>query len=97
MAPLSWPLEGALLVALWATALVALLGPGLFRSIVMFIVFGLLMALAWVRLGAIDLALAEAAIGAGLTGCLLLDAIGHLQRGRHTTAKALRAPTVEDR
>lgn len=52
----------------------------LFRAVVMFIVFGLLLALVWVRLQAPDLALAEAAIGAGLTGVLLLDAIGHLQR-----------------
>ncbi|MCC5812587.1 MAG: Na(+)/H(+) antiporter subunit B [Ectothiorhodospiraceae bacterium] len=44
----------------------------LFRSIVLFIVFGLLMALAWARLDAPDLALAEAAIGAGLLGVLLL-------------------------
>lgn len=51
----------------------------LFRAVVLFIVFGLLMALAWVRLRAPDIALAEAAIGAGLTGALLLDAVGHLQ------------------
>ncbi|MBK1727732.1 hydrogenase subunit MbhD domain-containing protein, partial [Halorhodospira neutriphila] len=39
-------------------------GRALFRSVVLFIVFGLLMALAWARLAAPDLALAEAAIGA---------------------------------
>jgi energy-converting hydrogenase B subunit D len=33
-----------------------------------------------VRLEAPDVALAEAAIGAGLTGALLLDALGHLRR-----------------
>jgi energy-converting hydrogenase B subunit D len=54
----------------------------LFKSVVLFIVFGLLMALAWARLAAPDIALAEAAIGAGLTGALLLDAVGHLQAGR---------------
>ncbi len=48
---------------------------------ILFIVFGLLMTLAWARLAAADIALAEAAIGAGLTGALLLDAIGVL-RGR---------------
>jgi multisubunit Na+/H+ antiporter MnhB subunit len=47
----------------------------LFASSVLFIVFGLLMSLVWVRLGAEDVALAEAAIGAGLTGALLLDAV----------------------
>lgn len=53
----------------------------LFKSIVLFIAFGLLTALAWVRLAAPDIALAEAAIGAGITGALLLDAAGHM-RGR---------------
>lgn len=50
------------------------------RAIVLFIVFGLLMALAWARLSAPDVGLAEAAIGAGLTGALLLDAYGALKR-----------------
>lgn len=55
----------------------------LFRSVVLFIAFGFLMALAWVRLAAPDIALAEAAIGAGLTGALLLDAVAQLgERGR---------------
>jgi uncharacterized MnhB-related membrane protein len=39
---------------------------------VLFIAFGLTMALAWARLTAPDLALAEAAVGAGLTGVLLV-------------------------
>lgn len=58
----------------------ALSCPDLFRSIVFFIAFGLLMALAWVRLQAPDVALAEAAIGAGLTGALLLTALRRLRQ-----------------
>lgn len=50
------------------------------RAIVLFIVFGLLMALVWARLAAPDIGLAEAAIGAGLTGALLLDAYGAMKR-----------------
>jgi energy-converting hydrogenase B subunit D len=65
---------------LCATAISALASRDLFRAIVMFIVFGLLMALVWVRLEAPDIALAEAAIGAGLTGVLLLDTLGYLRR-----------------
>ena len=49
------------------------------RAVIMFIVFGLLMTIAWARLSAPDIALAEAAIGAGLTGALLLDAVGFLK------------------
>jgi len=54
----------------------------LFKAIVLFIAFGLLMALLWVRLEAPDVALAEAAIGAGLTGALLMAALARLQSTR---------------
>ncbi len=47
----------------------------LFKAVVLFISFGMLMALSWVRLQAPDLALAEAAIGSGLTGALFLSAL----------------------
>jgi uncharacterized MnhB-related membrane protein len=66
---------------LWSAAR-TLITADVFRAVVLFIVFGLLMALAWARLGAPDIALAEAAIGAGLTGALLLDAVGHLRAKR---------------
>lgn len=62
---------------LWA-AVRALTVRVLFHAVVLFIIFGLLMALAWARLGSPDIALAEAAIGAGLAGALLLDTVGHL-------------------
>jgi len=67
-------------LTLVVTAGLALAARDMFRAVVMFIVFGLLMALAWVRLQAPDIALAEAAIGAGLTGVLLLDTLGYLRR-----------------
>jgi uncharacterized MnhB-related membrane protein len=66
----------ALLWSAWRT----LATPDLTRAVVMFIVFGLFMALAWARLSGPDIALAEAAIGAGLTGALLLDALGAWKR-----------------
>ncbi len=59
-------------------ALAAIAGVQVFRSIVFFVVYGLLVGVAWVRLGAVDVALAEAAIGAGLTGVLLLSASARL-------------------
>jgi energy-converting hydrogenase B subunit D len=58
----------------------------LFEEAVLFIVFGLVMALVWVRLGAPDIALAEAAIGAGLTGALVLDAVGQIDDRRRSMA-----------
>ncbi|MFA7441595.1 MAG: MnhB domain-containing protein [Sphingomonadaceae bacterium] len=51
----------------------------LFTNVSLFVVFGLLLALGWVRLDAVDVALAEAAIGAGLTGVLLLGAVARLE------------------
>lgn len=69
-----------LLLALAAlvTAGQCLLLPGLFRAVANLMAFGLVMALIWVRLEAPDVALAEAAIGAGITGALLLAAAGQL-------------------
>lgn len=52
----------------------------LFRAILQFITLGLLMAIAWLRLRAPDVALAEAAVGSGLTGALLLAALDRLRR-----------------
>lgn len=52
--------------------------PRLFEAVTLFVAFGLLMALCWMRLGAPDIALAEAAIGAGLTGALLMSALARL-------------------
>ena len=58
--------------------------PDLLRSIVQFIIMGLLLALAWVRLSAPDVALAEAAVGSGLTGALLLSAWVSGQRSKRS-------------
>ena len=68
-------LLGAILIGLAAQVV---FGRHLFRSIVFYVAFGLAMALIWARLGAIDLALADAAIGAGLTGALMLIAFRRL-------------------
>ena len=58
----------------------ALIGSSLFRGIVMFIVFGMVLTLAWAWLGSPDLAMAEAAIGAGVTGALIMIAYWRLRR-----------------
>lgn len=68
-----------LVLALLWSGLRAMTVPDLFRAVVTFIVFGLLIALAWARLDAPDVALADAAVGAGLAGALLLDTVGHLR------------------
>jgi multisubunit Na+/H+ antiporter MnhB subunit len=50
-----------------------------FTAVVVFVVYGLLLALAWVRLAAVDVALTEATIGGGVTGMLLLGAAARLR------------------
>jgi len=45
------------------------------RAVTLFIALGLILAIIWARLKAPDLALAEAVIGAGISGALLLSAI----------------------
>ena len=67
-----------LAVLLPTLALLLFVLKDLFRVVVLFIVFGLLMALTWSRLQAPDVALAEAAIGAGLTGVLFMEALRRL-------------------
>lgn len=74
-------LDGLLVAVLVWLASAALWSRDLFRSIVLFIAFGMTLAVGWIRLGAPDIALAEAAIGAGLTGALLLATWGALPRG----------------
>lgn len=71
------------LVLLWV-AWAAMWSRDLFRGIVLFIAFGMVLSLVWIRLGAPDVGLAEAAIGAGLSGALLLATWGALPPGSGT-------------
>lgn len=88
-------LDLALCALIAGAALASVAGHGVFRAVVFFIVYGLFVAVAWVRLGAYDVALAEAAIGAGLTGVLLLGAHGQLRRLAEVDAEP--APGVRSR
>ncbi|MEZ5542418.1 MAG: hydrogenase subunit MbhD domain-containing protein [Pseudomonadota bacterium] len=90
-----------LLLSLTGLAAAALAGTDARRSIILFIAFGLLLAVAWGRLQAPDVALAEAAIGAGLSGALLLAALrrqprktsgAHADRNPHTTGATAMLP-----
>ena len=60
-----------------------------FAAVVGFVAYGLLLALVWVRLDAVDVALTEAAIGSGLSGVLLLGAAARL--------RAAEAPAAAER
>ena len=92
MTLLQWAFDIVLGLTLLWLAWRALTSEDLFKGIVLFIAFGLLMALAWVRLNAPDVALAEAAIGAGLTGALLLSALAKLE----SATTQMSAPVTDD-
>jgi energy-converting hydrogenase B subunit D len=76
---ISWIIDGLLTTSLLWIAWRAIATPDLFKAIVLFIVFGLIMVIVWIRLNAPDVALAEAAIGTGLTGALLLATLKRLE------------------
>jgi multisubunit Na+/H+ antiporter MnhB subunit len=68
-------LAGAVLaLAVWTIA-----SREAFAAVIDFVAYGLLLALVWVRLGAVDVAITEAAIGAGLSGGLLIGAAARLR------------------
>jgi uncharacterized MnhB-related membrane protein len=63
-----------LLSTLLGLAVAAVTSPEPRRAVMLFIAFGLWLAMVWARLRAPDVALAEAAIGTGLGGALMLAA-----------------------
>lgn len=81
-----WIFDVLLAAALPLLAWQSLRVRDLYRAVVLFIAFGLLVALSWARLEAPDVALAEAAISAGLTGVLFLNTLGSLSAGRRAAS-----------
>jgi len=90
---LAWALDGAIVLLLLGLAARIVFTRDLFEATVLFIAFGLTLSLVWVRLDAPDLALAETALGAGVTGALLLYAYGQLSERVATPASARGAGT----
>lgn len=93
----SWWLDLPLsLILLWV-AWRLLTTPELHQAVILFIAFGLILAIVWVRLEAVDVALAEAAIGSGLTGALLWAALARMQdKGDGRTSSAHEGMEDED-
>ena len=77
----------ALAVLLLGVGAWSMLARNMMTAVIIFIAYGLLLALAWVQLGAIDVSLTEAAIGSGATGILMVMAAhrvsGDARRVRH--------------
>jgi multisubunit Na+/H+ antiporter MnhB subunit len=81
-------LDLLLAVMILACAAWTLLARTTFVAVAAFAAFGLLLALAWVRLGAVDVALTEAPVGV-LTSLLLLGAAARLPRTARDTGPGL--------
>jgi multisubunit Na+/H+ antiporter MnhB subunit len=73
-----WSLDLVLAFLLVGLAWRALETVNLLEAVILFIALGLTLALTWIRLGATDIAIAEAALGAGVTGALFLNALRRL-------------------
>jgi uncharacterized MnhB-related membrane protein len=73
-------IDGLLSIAILWLAFQMIRSSHLFHVVVYFIVFGMILSLIWTRLNAFDLALAEVALGSGITGALLLDTITFLKQ-----------------
>jgi uncharacterized MnhB-related membrane protein len=69
-----------LAVLVLALAVFTVVARDTFTAAVGFVVFGLLLALVWVQLHGVDVALTEAALGSGLTGALFLSAATRLRK-----------------
>jgi multisubunit Na+/H+ antiporter MnhB subunit len=83
-----WLLDALLAALVLAAAGWTLAAPTAFGATIGFVGFGLVLTLAWVRLDAIDVALTEAAIGAGATGVILLLAVVRLRGGAEEISAA---------
>ncbi len=68
------------LALLVVTALLAVFARDLLAAVIIFSVYSLIMALMWQRLQAPDLALTEAAVGAGVTAVLFVVTIFKTRR-----------------
>lgn len=85
-------LDVVLGLAVLGTALVAVLAPRRAAAVSVFLVFGVLLAVLWARLGAPDIALAEAVLGGGIAGALLVDALG--SRAPEGSGRRVPLPTL---
>jgi multisubunit Na+/H+ antiporter MnhB subunit len=85
---LSLALEISFAVVLLANAVWIVIAREAVAAVIIFVAYGLLLAIVWVRLAAPDVALTEAAIGGGVTGVLLLGAAARLRATEATVRPA---------
>jgi multisubunit Na+/H+ antiporter MnhB subunit len=88
-----WILDAGLALLVLGVAAWTIAAQSAFASVVGYVVYGLLLAIVWVRIAAVDVALTEAAVGSGVTGALLIAAVARL-RPTEPLARAERPGTT---
>ncbi len=73
-------LECLLLLMLIACAIIAPLAKRALSTVILFSAFGIILSIVWLILEAPDLAITEAAIGAGVTGILFYVTLKKIKR-----------------
>ncbi|MBR5217857.1 MAG: DUF4040 domain-containing protein [Oscillospiraceae bacterium] len=69
-----------LLLGLIICAIATALTKNLMRSVIIYTVYGILMSVVWLLLESPDLAITEAAVGAGITGVLFFLTLRRIQQ-----------------
>ena len=77
-------LEGILLLGLVVTAVSAVLCRRLLNTVIVYMAFSLMMAVLWSLLQSPDLAITEAAVGAGISGILFFLTLKKINRIKGT-------------
>ena len=75
-----WQLELALFAMLVVTAIIAIEVKDLIAAVASLTVYSFLVAVLLAMMGAVDVALTEASLGAGITGVLFIGGISLMQR-----------------
>lgn len=84
---MNWAFNLILITLLITTALGATMVRDLLAAVIIFSSYSMIMALLWQRLQAPDLALAEAAVGAGITTVLFIITIFKTSRGKQAEGR----------
>jgi uncharacterized MnhB-related membrane protein len=77
---LIWIIDLLLLLFLVACAIAVMRSEDLLSAVIIFSAYSMVMAIVWQQLNAPDIAITEAAVGAGITTMLFLLAIGKTTR-----------------
>lgn len=78
----AFTLEIGVAALLVAAAIWIVAARHIFTAVLVFVIYGLLLAIVWVQLTAVDVALTEVAIGSGLTGAMLIGAAARLRMAK---------------